>query len=112
MQCDRSVCRLRADRVGLSRIAVATASPVQSHMCVSGRSCGSTRSESCSSYPKQGPLGSALTRKFFVCRLGQTTISIVEHLAVIPGADGVALHLPRQGQNAAQRATQKTVPTR
>ena len=42
---------------------------------------------------------------------GPDTMSILEHVAVIPGADGVALHLLRQGQTADQRAPQKTVLT-
>ena len=46
-----------------------------------------------------------------MCRLGQTPTSILEHVADIPGADEVALHLLRQGQNADQRAPQKTVLT-
>ena len=43
--------------------------------------------------------------------LGQAPMSNLDHIAVVPGADDVALHLLHQGQDAAQRATQKTAPT-
>ena len=88
-----------------------TASPFQCHICVAGRSCGSAPSESCLSHPKQDPLRSAVTQEIVCVQAGPDTMSILEHVAVIPGADGVALHLLRQGQTADQRAPQKTVLT-
>ena len=61
--------------------------------------------------PKAGLPKECSDQNFIVCRLGQASMSILDHSAVMPGADRGALHLLCQGQDAAQRATLQKVPT-